>query len=168
MTTDWIYDEMQLSPKELLTKASTKCYRALRKAGKMPGSVKGIPLEEPVARAVESLATFGNDTRTSGFMRCFSKEVMGIGPAWAIVIQGKVDREVVNAVNKAGLKLNERDELTDVYLPDVPQEEEKKAQAIFDKFAFFYYAATLKKFGFDIEKAGHEKERDDLLNKKRN
>lgn len=107
-------------------------------------------IEKPVRKAVDTF--FNKDTIGAGFYTGWSKKFNDIEPSWAIVFNNKISPEIKNAAIKAGLKINERyiyhrdfsgyGYLTDVYLPNVSQEETAKAKQVFDKFSDLYIQAT--------------------------
>jgi len=111
-------------------------------------TMKGVPLEKPVARAVDALLGYkkGARTVTSGFQSNFTVKNSGIGPSWSITIDKKTNVSLMNDDNfreawrAAGLSMQTRattdgDSLTDIYLQNAGPEDQDKAAAAFDKFA---------------------------------
>ncbi len=94
-----------------------------------------VEIEKPVAKAVETLASRGVDTVSSGFHSALNKK-------WTIVVKGEVDASLKVAAKRAGLEITEREApkgtgqiLTDISLSKIKVDEVKKAERIFNRFA---------------------------------
>ncbi len=103
-----------------------------------------VEIEKPVAKAVETLASRGVDTVSSGFHSALNKK-------WTIVVRGEIDESLKGAAKRAGLEITEREApkgtgqiLTDISLSKIKVDEVKKAESIFNRFAELVEAEKTK------------------------
>jgi len=131
----------QPKPKPTPAKPPTK---AEEKVPEVPVvDVDGISVEEPVAEATRALVDAGVKTLSSGFHRDFSKEFNDAEPSWAIVVDGRLDPALAEAIKEVdGISVKPRqttsgETVTDIILDRSRADETdpEAAREVFDKLA---------------------------------